>query len=83
MSMNGFGGNPTMELGPEELQRVIVRDRFAKQMMAERIGMLTRENVEYMSIIQELQTDLMRARQALYEADPEHPLLPAGMIPPQ
>lgn len=71
------------ELTANELNRVIDRNRFSLQMLAERVGMLTRENVEFMSIIQELQTDLMKARQALAEMDPEHPLLPFFMSTPQ
>jgi hypothetical protein len=81
MSMNGMG--PGQQLNEDEMQRVLLRNRFSLQMLGERIGLLTRENVEMMSIVQELQGDLMRARQALAEINPEHPLLPAGMIPPQ
>ncbi len=71
------------ELTAQELNRVVDRNRFSLQMLAERVGMLTRENVELMSIVQELQTDLMAARQVIFEMDPTHPLLPAFMGPPQ
>lgn len=79
MAPNGMAPN----LSEEELQRVVTRNRFSLQMLGERVGALSRENVEMMSIVQELQTDLMRARMALAEINPEHPLLPAGMFPPQ
>lgn len=67
--------HPT-QLNPDEMQRVLNRNRFSMQMLAERIGMLSRENVELMSIVQELQSDLFATRAALYQADPKNPVLP-------
>jgi hypothetical protein len=54
-------------LTPEELHRIINRNQFSLQVLADRVGNLTRENVELLSIVQELQDDLAEAHQALAE----------------
>jgi hypothetical protein len=51
----------------EELNRVIARKVFSMQVLADRVGRLTLENTELMSIVQELQTDLAQTRQLLAE----------------
>jgi hypothetical protein len=62
----------------EELHRIIARKVFANNIMAERVGTLTAEVVELMSIIDELQTDLAQARavlsdlQAAAEVESDH-----------
>lgn len=59
MSDDGF------ELTPDELRRVVSRNHLSLKILTDRVGMLTRENVELLSIIDELQTDLAEARQVL------------------
>lgn len=52
-------------LTTEELQRIITRKSMACSILAERVGMLSLENVELMTIIDELQQDLAEARGVL------------------
>jgi hypothetical protein len=49
----------------EEHQRIFNRNQFSLRVLSERVGFLTRENVELMSIIDELQHDLTEARGVL------------------
>jgi hypothetical protein len=62
----------------DELQRIIARKVFANNVLAERVGTLTAEVVELMSIIDELQADLVQARavlsdlQAAAEVESDH-----------
>jgi hypothetical protein len=60
---------------PAELQRILARKQFANNILAERVGMLTAEVVELMSIVDELQTDLAAARQALSDLKTSDDLL--------
>jgi hypothetical protein len=46
----------------EELKRVCDRQRWSLGVMAERLGALIGENVELMSIVQEMQDDLVKLR---------------------
>ena len=54
-----------LELTTLEYQRIIARHQFSLQILSERVGMLTRENVELLSIVDEIQRDLAEARQVL------------------
>jgi len=60
---------------PEELQRIIARKVFIQNVLSERVATLTMENVELMSIVDELQTDLAAARQALTDLKSSEDLL--------
>jgi hypothetical protein len=55
----------TFELTTEELLRVLKRKEFANNLLVERVSMLIAENVELLSIIDEIQTDLADARAVL------------------
>ena len=59
--------NLPLDLTAEEHQRIFTRNQFALRMLSERVGFLTRENVELLSIIDELQRDLGEARNVLTE----------------
>lgn len=52
------------EVSREDLIRVIERDRFVKAQMSDRIAAMVRENLELLSIVQELQRDLNDVRQS-------------------
>ena len=52
------------EIQREDLIRIINRDRFVKSELSNRVGALVKENLELMSIIQELQEDLSVVRQS-------------------
>ena len=54
-------------LSVQELQRVIARKSQAMQILAERVSLLTLENVELITIIDELQNDLAVAQQTLVD----------------
>jgi len=60
---------------PEELQRIIARKVFVQNVLSDRVATLTMENVELMSIVDELQTDLAAARQALTDLKSSDDLL--------
>ena len=49
----------------EEYQRILARNQFSLSVLSDRVGMLTLENVELMSIVDELQHDLSEARGVL------------------
>jgi len=57
------------EFSPEELHRLIARDRWVKQMLNERCASLLLENVELMAIVQELQQELSELRQSQVAAN--------------
>jgi len=60
---------------PEELQRIIARKVFIQNVLSERVATLTMENVELMSIVDELHTDLAAARHALTDLKSSEDLL--------
>lgn len=51
------------DLTGDDYTRIITRDRFIKQELSQRVGALVQENLELMSIIQEIQQDLAVVRQ--------------------
>lgn len=51
------------ELSIEELRRVILRDRFVKERLAEKFLAAEMRNVELLGIVNELQTDLAEVRE--------------------
>jgi hypothetical protein len=53
------------ELDREGLLKVMARDRYVKQQLAERIAGMTAENAELVAIINEMDSDLAEARSAL------------------
>jgi hypothetical protein len=55
----------TFQLTTEELLRVLKRKEFANNLLVERLVMVTAENAELLSIIDEIQTDLAEARAVL------------------
>jgi hypothetical protein len=61
------GSPPPDFFTTEELNKVIARKVFCIGVLADRVGTLTVENVELLSIVQELQRDLQQARQILAE----------------
>jgi hypothetical protein len=63
------------ELTPFELHRIIFRKQFANTVLSDRVGLLTAEVAELMSIIDELQHDLADARQALSDLKTSEDLL--------
>lgn len=67
------------DLTPEEYQRIITRNLFSLNVLAERVGMLTRENVELLSIVDELQRDLQEARGVLFELKESEDVLHPGV----
>jgi hypothetical protein len=52
------------DLSQQDLGRIIARDRFVKDELASRIAALVKENLELMSIIQEIQGDLAALRES-------------------
>lgn len=65
----------TIDWTTEELQRIIARKVFIQNVLSDRVAMLTSENAELMSIVDELQTDLAAARQALTDLKTSDDLL--------
>jgi chromosome segregation ATPase len=65
----------TYEPTLEDLQRIIGRNQFALNVLTDRVAALTRENVELMSIVDELQRDLAEARRALSDLKSSDDLL--------
>jgi hypothetical protein len=63
----------------EEWQRIFQRNQFSLNLLADRIGMLTRENVELLSIIDELQRDLAEARGVLQDLSNSEDVLHPGV----
>jgi hypothetical protein len=58
---------PPDALTSQELLRILDRDRYAKNLLAEKVAALCLENAELMSIVDELQRDLTEARAVLAE----------------
>ena len=52
-----------VDLTGNDYVRIINRDRFVKEQLADRVAALVRENLELLSIIQELQGDLAALQQ--------------------
>jgi hypothetical protein len=63
----------------EEWQRVVQRNQFSLNLLSERVGMLTRENVELLSIIDELQRDLRQSREVLTDLRDSEDVLHPGV----
>jgi hypothetical protein len=83
-----IGAAPPAELTTDEYQRMVARSRFSVQMLSDRVAGLTRENVELMAIVQELQRDLYEARQIISEVQEGEAMLGGiqvspGLIMPQ
>jgi hypothetical protein len=53
------------DLDREGLLKVMARDRYVKQQLAERITGLVSENTELIALINEMDSDLAEARSAL------------------
>ena len=70
-----MGATPPDYLTAEELNRVIARKQFAMQMLADRLSMMTLENAELMSIVQELQRDLANTKQVLADLQESEQML--------
>jgi len=66
--MTGPDSDPGITIA--DLQKVIARDRFIKNTMAERIAALLLENMELLAIVQELQGDVKALTQPPLEAPP-------------
>ena len=64
-----------------DLMRVINRDRYVKDELAGRVAALVKENLELMSIIQEIQGDLADLRQGQQLLDAANGETP-GVVPP-
>lgn len=67
------------DLSVEEYQRILRRNEFSLHVLSERVGTLTRESVELLSIIQELQDDLQEARGVLTGLRDSEEVLHAGV----
>jgi hypothetical protein len=67
--------NDATDWTPLELHRIIFRKQFANNILVERVGALTAEVAELMSIVDELQHDLSDARQALADLKSSDDLL--------
>jgi hypothetical protein len=55
----------TFQLTTEELLRILKRKEFINNLLIERLVMVTAENTELLSIIDEIQADLAEARGVL------------------
>lgn len=63
----------------EEYQRIIVRNQFSLRVLCERVALLTRENIELMSIVDELQRDLAESHQILRDLRDSEDMLHPGV----
>lgn len=58
------------DLSREDLLKIMQRDRFVKEQLAQRLGAVMAENVELLGLVQELQAELSEATKSSPAEEP-------------
>lgn len=69
------------DLSREDLLKILARDRFVKEQLAQQVGGLSAQNAELFGLVQELQSELTELQSALTELRSADPASPAEEVP--